>query len=362
MALGAVGNRRSAGSVESWTARVAAWANRAAVPSLLVALDGNEPIGSASLIAHDLPDREELWDLWPWLSGVYVVPDHRGRGVARALVGAVEQAARHLGATRLYLYTQTAGGLYERLGWERIGDVTVDGRAADLMTKLLGSSEEARAEEVAWLAALRPSRIRAVQAGAAAWTTVDLVDCGSGRESNAIRAVLESLGVRVNFFGVGQARHLASVLDGTEGGSPWIVLCCHGDEGGIVLPGLAPQVERFQPWHGKVGAHELTNRVRLPGRHVICTGCDTGTAELAEAFFGGGCAAYLAPTGAPFGYAGVIAVTLVFYELTHDRGLDEAVSKLAAIDDELAMWRLFSPPGTLAPPRPAPAPSAEATA
>jgi GNAT superfamily N-acetyltransferase len=46
----------------------------------------SEAVGSASLVAHDLPDRTDLWDMWPWLSVVYVVPACRGKGVARALL------------------------------------------------------------------------------------------------------------------------------------------------------------------------------------------------------------------------------------------------------------------------------------
>lgn len=107
--------------------------------------------------------------------------------------------------------------------------------------------------------------------------------------------------------------------------------------------------ERFPPAHRTVGPDELPRHVRLPGRHVICTGRDRGSAELAQAFFEGGSASYLAPAGAQLGYARVVAVTLVFYELTRRR-LDEAVVKLAA------MWRLFRAP------KPPDAPTTAATA
>jgi hypothetical protein len=68
-----------------------------------------------------------------------------------------------------------------------------------------------------------------------------------------------------------------------------------------------------------------------------------GSEDLADAFFEGGCVAYLAPPGAPFGYAGAVVAVLIFYELVQRRSLEEAVDKLHAIDDELAMWRLFRP-------------------
>jgi hypothetical protein len=158
-----------------------------------------------------------------------------------------------------------------------------------------------------------------------------------------LRGALEALRVRVNLFPVGQARHLVRVLDGSEASAPFVVLTCHGDDGRIVLPELSPQVERFQPYHRSLGPEELASFVHLPGRTLICTGCDTGTPELAEAFFHGGCEAYVAPTGAPFGYAATVVVALVFYELVQQRTLDGAMARLAAFDDELAMWRLFRP-------------------
>lgn len=89
--------------------------------------------------------------------------------------------------------------------------------------------------EAEWLATLRPSRTRDVPAGATSWTTVDLVDIGSGHGS-VLREALETFGVRVNRFPVGQARHLVQVL-WTRSRAPFVVLACHGDGGSIVIPG-----------------------------------------------------------------------------------------------------------------------------
>lgn len=327
------------GSLESWTARLGSWANGDAIPSLYVALDEGRPAGSVSLVAHDLPEERDLWDLWPWLSGLFVVPDRRGRGLARALVAHVEHAARHLGVSRLYLHTVDACGLYEHLGWEVIGRLPVAGRLVDLMAKRLIPGSEDPTEQ-AWLRTLRPSRIRDVQAGELSWTTVDVVDCTSGDEAGAIRAVLEHLGVRVNLARVGQARHLIHALE--RGDAAWLVLCVQGDGGRILLPDLAPQVERFQPWHGSVGPAEIAASFGRPGCQVFCTGGETGTEELATAFLDAGASSYLAPAGAPFGYASMVVVALVFYGLVSGGDVAQAVEKVTVIDDELAMWRLWS--------------------
>jgi len=55
--------------------------------------------------------------LTPWLSGVFVAPEHRRRGIGAALVERVVQEAQALGKPCLYLYTPGCGALYLRLGW-----------------------------------------------------------------------------------------------------------------------------------------------------------------------------------------------------------------------------------------------------
>lgn len=89
-------------------------AGPAPLPTVLVLLADGEAVGMAALAEHDLDARP---DLSPWLAGVYVHPDHRGRGHAARLVAAVEDLARGHGWTALWLYTGTAEGLYGRLGW-----------------------------------------------------------------------------------------------------------------------------------------------------------------------------------------------------------------------------------------------------
>jgi len=198
-------------------------------------------------------------------------------------------------------------------------------------------------DEDAWLASLRPSHIRQVQRGALGWTSVDVVDVDTG-EGVGIRPALEAFGVRVSLLRVGQPRHLVTALGGGTT-APFVVLACHGDEGAIVLPELAEEMERFQPFHRRCGPAELGAFARLPGSVVIATGCETGTPELAEAFFGAGASAYIAPVGAPFAYASVFAPIFLFYELVERRSLEEAVDRLRAHDTELSMWRHFRPAG-----------------
>jgi hypothetical protein len=194
----------------------------------------------------------------------------------------------------------------------------------------VGSSESR------WLATLRPSRIREVQGGALAWTRLRLIDTSG--QGYALRPLLESFGIQVEMCRVGQARHLAVALAAPE--VPFVVLETHGDEGDIVLDELADEVQRFQPFGPRVTPDDIRRVADLRGATVIATGCDLGSEAMADAFLDAGAEAYIAPAGAPFGYASLFAPAMLFYELTEGRSIDAAVQRLRAHDDELAMWQL----------------------
>lgn len=78
-----------------------------------VALWDGKPAGVVLLIHNDLETHPHLG---PWVASVFVAPDYRGRGIARTLVGAIEDAAREYGHAEAYLYTNKPD-LYRRIGW-----------------------------------------------------------------------------------------------------------------------------------------------------------------------------------------------------------------------------------------------------
>ncbi len=86
------------------------------IPETWVAEDDGDWLGSVSLLQND---HDDIRQYAPWLASLYVPPQARGRGVARALVThCVAQAAR-LGVDPLYLYcTDALLPYYARLGWE----------------------------------------------------------------------------------------------------------------------------------------------------------------------------------------------------------------------------------------------------
>ena len=96
-------------------------------PHALVAIDGDEVVGTASLVPDDdLPGATEPG---PWLAAVYVLPTHRGRGTGRMLVNAVMNRV----ASDMWLYTEDEMTWYESVGWSRGRDSELNGRRVTVM-------------------------------------------------------------------------------------------------------------------------------------------------------------------------------------------------------------------------------------
>ena len=93
--------------------------------AFLIAYDGEEPIGCVALRPFSAQIAE--------VKRMYVVPAARKTGVARALMGKLEEIARENGFQEIWLETglgqPAAISLYENLGYERIasfGDYHLD--------------------------------------------------------------------------------------------------------------------------------------------------------------------------------------------------------------------------------------------
>ena len=100
------------------------------IPLTLVASMGTLPVGTATLLAHDV-GTEQWPHLSPWLAAVYVVPEYRRRGIGASLVNAIVSEAAAARTEVLYLLTFEREDFYAQLGWEvfdRAGEATVMSR------------------------------------------------------------------------------------------------------------------------------------------------------------------------------------------------------------------------------------------
>lgn len=121
-------------TLEERTVRIRGKMNVDRVPIAFVALDEEDRIaGTASLIFDDLEGDPRN----PWLASVFVPPEYRKKGIASALVRTVEDAARRLGYSRLYLFTSSAPTLYAGLGWRALEQRDYRGEHIQVMDKSL---------------------------------------------------------------------------------------------------------------------------------------------------------------------------------------------------------------------------------
>lgn len=95
-------------STDGQTARAALW--------------NGELAGFVLLIHNDLESHQHLK---PWVASLLVAPEFRGRGIAKALMTAIETAARELDYSEVYLYTDKPD-LYRKLAWSDFEELTGD--------------------------------------------------------------------------------------------------------------------------------------------------------------------------------------------------------------------------------------------
>jgi acetyltransferase len=118
----------------------------------LAARDGGRIVGTVRLVLAGQANGRHRADV----AKLLVHPDARRRGVAEALMAALEDLARTHGRTTLVLDTETGGQaehLYERWGWSRVGEIpeyalTADGVLASttVLTKRLTKRLHERVE------------------------------------------------------------------------------------------------------------------------------------------------------------------------------------------------------------------------
>lgn len=149
-------------------------------------------------------------------------------------------------------------------------------------------------------------------------------------EAMTLRNVLECFNYRVEMHRVGSRPQFIEILRGGIPTFRHVVLSCHGDENGLVVPYQAP-----------VSPAELARIAHLPDHVVVSLGCMTGTEALARAFLDGGCAAYVAPTDNVSARAALLFAIHLFYFMGGKRSLDDAVQASRQHDRACALFKLW---------------------
>ena len=87
------------------------------LPIALVAVHSGQVIGTGALKIQDLYIRPKYS---PWLGGMYVVENFRGKGIGTLLIEHLLEEATKLKLKCLYLWTPFSESLYARHGWQPI--------------------------------------------------------------------------------------------------------------------------------------------------------------------------------------------------------------------------------------------------
>ena len=103
--------------------------NRRYIPVRLVAFLGGELVGTIVLREKILEEHPEYQ---PGLGGLLVAKPHRKCGIGTELVHAGMSLAQEIGYTEIYTITNVAGGILERLHWDKIGSFSNHGEQVTL--------------------------------------------------------------------------------------------------------------------------------------------------------------------------------------------------------------------------------------
>jgi len=104
-------------SEEEHLKRIKVRLNKRKIPTIFAAVEQGKPVGTASLIKHDMDTHMHYS---PWLASLYVPPQERRKGIGTALAKRVEEEARLIGKKNLYLFTPDMESFYTRINWKTI--------------------------------------------------------------------------------------------------------------------------------------------------------------------------------------------------------------------------------------------------
>jgi N-acetylglutamate synthase-like GNAT family acetyltransferase len=102
-------------TLESVTAKIRERVLSNQVPLTMVAVEGEQILGTASIVAEDLESHRHLS---PWLASVFVPTEYRSKGIGSALCREIIEEARRIGLHELFLFTPDRASFYHELGWQ----------------------------------------------------------------------------------------------------------------------------------------------------------------------------------------------------------------------------------------------------
>lgn len=163
---------------------------------------------------------------------------------------------------------------------------------------------------------------------------VDIIVLYEALEALAMRSVLESFGVEVRCHFIGNVKKLVSLLSGAEPLYEIIIISCHGDEQGMILPELYVELEKEMPYHKVLTASDLAQFLKLQNQIIINTGCCLGNKNFAETFIQKGASAYIGLETYVEGNAALFfVISFLYFRLCNNLSVEDAFAKVSSHDE-----------------------------
>jgi hypothetical protein len=170
---------------------------------------------------------------------------------------------------------------------------------------------------------------------------IDLVVLGHALEAIALRSMLESFDLALRTHFVGNVKKLVSLLNGEDNLHEILILSCHGDERGMLLPELSEELEKEMLYHKVLTAKDCSEFLKLQNQIVINTGCCLGNEEFAKSFIQQGAKAYIgAETYVEGNAASFFVISFLYFHLCNNLSLQEAFTKAKSLDSETNLFTL----------------------
>lgn len=113
--------------------------NSESLPIMFIARSEGLPVGCVILAANDLSGKEHLS---PWLCSLFVVPEHRNKGVGCKLVSYLEAHANRIGFSEIFLFTPDAQEWYLKQGYRIIENTKHEEKNVSVMSKSIAVCEK----------------------------------------------------------------------------------------------------------------------------------------------------------------------------------------------------------------------------
>ena len=172
---------------------------------------------------------------------------------------------------------------------------------------------------------------------------IDILNIEDTTAAFALRGCLEAWDLQVRLTQIPTAQRLIDILSVPSSLAPTLLLMCHGNKNGLLLPILAPEIAATMPYEGTINASQFHSFLKLEDQVIINTGCTLGNQEFANAFLEGGCSSYIGADGYPEGDSALFYVLHLLFELYCQRtDISTAHEKARAHNEETAYFKLYT--------------------